>query len=131
MADAALAAGGEVIGVVPDGLFKVEAVHRGLTRLHVTKDLLERKALMASLSDGFISLPGGIGTLDEFFEMWTWTQLGVHGKRCAILNTAGYYDPFLAFLDQLVERQFLDAEHRATLITHDAPQVLLDAMLTG
>src|SRR4051812_49148308 len=98
-ADAALAAGGEVIGVIPDALQTAEVAHGGLTRLHVVRTMHERKALMADLSDAFAALPGGFGTLDELFEILTWAQLGIHAKPVAILNVAGFFDPLLAMLD--------------------------------
>ena len=102
LADAALAAGGKVIGVIPEALCGLELAHQGLSELRVVPSMHERKALMAELSDGFIALPGGIGTLEEFFEIWTWCQLGIHRKPCALLNAGGYYDLLLAFLDRSV-----------------------------
>lgn len=116
LADAALAAGGEVTGVIPQALVDRELAHHGCTTLHVTGSMHERKALMADLSDGFIALPGGIGTLEEMFEIWTWAQLGDHGKPVALLNAGGFYDPLVAFLDGVVAAGFLAAEHRALLI---------------
>ncbi len=113
VADAALAAGGEVIGVIPGGLFSREVGHPGLTEMHVVGTMHERKALMADLSDGFIALPGGMGTLDELFEILTWGQLGIHTKPCGLLNVAGYFDPLVALLDHMVAERFLRPEHRA------------------
>ena len=115
VADAALAAGGRVIGVIPGGLFAREHLHEGIDDVRVVNDMLERKALMAELSDGFISLPGGIGTMDEMFEMWTWTQLGIHGKPSVLLNVDGYYDALIEFLDHMTRSGYLDADQRAIL----------------
>ena len=115
VADAALAAQGRVIGVVPRDLFQREFLHEGLTELHAVDDMLQRKALMAELSDGFISLPGGIGTMDELFEMWTWTQLGIHGKSSVLLNVDGYYDSLIAFLDEMTAAGYLSPDQRALL----------------
>ena len=115
VADAALAARGRVIGVIPRDLFQREFLHGGLTELHAMNGMLERKALMAELSDGFISLPGGIGTMDELFEMWTWTQLGIHAKPSVLLNVDGYYDSLIAFLDEMTEAGFLGPDPRAIL----------------
>jgi uncharacterized protein (TIGR00730 family) len=106
-ADAALSAGGEVIGVLPQDLQDREIAHRGLTKLHLVGSLHERKALMASLSDAFIALPGGYGTLDEFFEVVTWAQLSIHSKPCVLINTEGYYDFLLRFLDYAVREEFV------------------------
>lgn len=106
VADAAMAAGGEVIGVIPRSLVEREVAHKGLPDLRIVGSMHERKALMAELSDAFIALPGGIGTLEELFEVWTWTQLGAHAKPCALLNVLGFYDKLLAFLDHVVENRF-------------------------
>jgi uncharacterized protein (TIGR00730 family) len=129
VADAALAAGGEVIGVIPRGLFAVEAVHRAITEVRAVDTLLERKSLMAELSDGFLTLPGGIGTLDELFEMWTWKQLRIHRKPCAIFNVRGYYDGLLAFADRLVAGGYLGVDQRAIPVVGDDPEALLQALL--
>jgi len=115
VADAALAAQGRVIGVIPRDLFQREFLHDGLAELHAVDDMLERKALMAKLSDGFISLPGGIGTMDELFEMWTWTQLGIHDKPSVLLNVEGYYDSLIAFLDEMTGADYLQPDQRALL----------------
>ena len=115
VADAALAAQGRVIGVIPRNLFQREFLHEGLTELHAVDGMLERKALMAEISDGFISLPGGIGTMDELFEMWTWTQLGIHDKPSVLLNVDGYYDSLTAFLDEMTEAGYLGPHQRALL----------------
>ena len=115
LADAALAARGRVIGVIPRDLFEREHVHEGLTEMHAVNGMLERKSLMAELSEGFISLPGGIGTMDELFEMWTWTQLGIHAKPSVLLNVDGYYDSLIAFLDEMTEAGYLGVEQRTVL----------------
>ncbi|HEX2643195.1 MAG TPA: TIGR00730 family Rossman fold protein, partial [Thermoanaerobaculia bacterium] len=128
VADAALAAGGEVIGVIPYALEAREVGHRGLTEMHVVDSMHERKARMADLSDGFLALPGGIGTLEELFEVWTWGQLGLHAKPCALLDVAGYYSPLLAFLDRTVDEGFLRPAHRAVLLVDADPEALLDRM---
>ncbi len=125
LADGALAAGGEVIGVIPRGLFAREGLHEGLTELKVVASMHERKAVMAGLADAFIALPGGIGTMEELFEVWTWAQLGVHQKPCGILNVAGYYDPLLQFVDHMLERAFLEQHQRDLLmISTDVESVL-------
>ncbi len=122
VADAALAAGGRVVGVIPRILVERELAHRGLAEQVVTESMQERKARMAELSDAFIALPGGIGTLDELFEMWTWAQLGLHAKPCALINTAGYYDNLVAFLDRAVTDGFLRANTRSLLrVVPDLP----------
>ena len=115
VADAALAARGRVIGVIPRDLFEREHLHTGITELRAVDGMLERKALMAELSDGFISLPGGIGTMDELFEMWTWTQLGIHDKPSVLLNVAGYYDSLIEFLDLMTGEGYLGPDQRALL----------------
>lgn len=131
VADAAMAAGGEVVGVIPRDLFAVEAVHRGISEVRAVDTLLERKALMAELSDGFVSLPGGIGTLDELFEMWTWRQLDIHPKPCAILNAKGYYDGLLAFADHLVVNGYLSPAQRALPLVDDDVERLLDTLVAA
>ena len=128
VADAALAAGGEVIGVLPQALKDKELAHLGLTELHVVASMHERKALMADLSDGFIALPGGVGTLEELFEIWTWGQLGFHRKPAGILNIAGYYDALAAFLDHVAGEGFMKAENRAMLLAEEDPSRLIAAM---
>lgn len=115
VADAALAAGGRVVGVIPRLLVRKEVAHAGLAELVVTGSMQERKAKMAGLSDAFVALPGGIGTLDELFEMWTWAQLGLHAKPCALINTEGYYDHLVGFLDRAVEEGFLRPGIRSLL----------------
>lgn len=129
VADAVLEAGGEAIGVVPDGLFKAESVHTGLSELKYTTTMAERKALMTDLSDGFIVLPGGVGTLDELFEVWVWNQLGIENLPCGLLNTAGYYDGLLGFLDHTVESAFVRREHRSLLMVDSKPDQLVSRLL--
>lgn len=125
-ADAALAAGGEVVGVIPTALVDLEVAHNGLSELHEVGSMHERKALMADLSDGFIALPGGAGTLEEVFEVWTWGQLGYHRKPVGFLNIAGYFDHLTAFLDHQCEERFMRQEHRRMLIFRTDPRELLD-----
>lgn len=115
VADAALEAGGVVIGVMPRGLVEREIAHRGLTELHVVEDMHERKTKMAALADGFIALPGGAGTLEEIFEQWTWAQLGIHEKPCAFLNIKGYYDPLQAMVDNMVREGFMHQRYAEML----------------
>src|SRR5438045_2302667 len=112
LADAALAAGGEVTGVIPRALWEREIGHRALTNLRVVETMHERKAMMASLADGFIALPGGLGTLEEIFEIWTWAQLGIHLKPLGFLDVNGFWSPLLHFLDRAVDAGFLRAQHR-------------------
>lgn len=130
VANAALEAGGEVIGVIPEALMRMEVGHPNLTALHVVGTMHERKALMAELSDGFIALPGGIGTLEELFEIWTWGQLGIHPKPLGFLDVAGYYAPLHAFLDHSVAEGFLKARHRAMTAVESDPATLLDRLAT-
>ncbi len=128
LADAALEHGGEVIGVIPRKLVDKEVAHRGVTELRIVETMHERKALMNDLSDAFIALPGGFGTLDEFFEVLTWSQLGFHGKPCALLNVAGFYDPMLAMLDHAVTERFLRPQHRELVIADPDPLRLLQRL---
>jgi uncharacterized protein (TIGR00730 family) len=128
LADATLAAGGKVIGVIPKALLAKEVAHSGLTELRVVGSMHERKAMMAELSDGFIALPGGLGTMEEFFEVLTWAQLGLHAKPCGLLNVSGYYDRVLAFLDLTVTERFVKSEHRALVITSTSPKELLERL---
>jgi uncharacterized protein (TIGR00730 family) len=130
VADAALAAGAVVIGVIPDALETAEVGHRGLTELRVVGTMHERKAQMVELADAFIALPGGLGTLDELFEVWTWSQLGLHGKPCGLLDTDRYFAPLLAFLDRMVEDEFVRPEHRRMLLCDTSPVSLLDRLET-
>lgn len=125
LADAVLAAGGRVVGVIPRALWDREIGHGGLTELHVVETMHERKALMASLAEAFVALPGGLGTLEEIFEVWTWGQLGIHAKPCGFLDVNGYYAPLLSFLDGAVERGLVRREHRAMAIVDDDCATLL------
>jgi len=126
VADAVLQLGGRAVGVIPQALARKEVVHRHLTELHVTQSMHERKTMMAELSDGFIAMPGGIGTFEEIFEIWTWAQLGIHAKPCGLLNVAGYFDALTRFLDHATAEAFLKPPHRALLIVEQQPQALLD-----
>lgn len=128
VADGVLARGGHVIGVIPKALTGREVAHRGLPDLRVVGSMHERKALMAELSDGFIALPGGIGTLEELFEVWTWSQLGLHQKPCALLDVHGFYAGLASFMDHVVAQGFLKPVHRAALIVESEPGALLDRM---
>jgi uncharacterized protein (TIGR00730 family) len=128
VADAVMGAGGEAIGVIPEALMRRELGHRGLTELRVVGSMHERKALMAELADGFVALPGGIGTLEELVEVMTWSQLGIHAKPCGVLDAAGFYAPLIALLDHMVGQGFLHERHRAGLHAHSEPAALLDAM---
>lgn len=130
LADACLAAGGEVIGVIPEALQAWEVGHVGLTRLHVVASMHERKALMADLADGFVALPGGIGTLEELFEMWTWGQLGYHRKPLALLDVAGYFTRLEGFVAHMVAEGFLKAAHRDFILFDDDPDSVLDRFAT-
>lgn len=127
IADSVLEAGGEVIGVIPEHLMTREIGHKNLTKLHIVHSMHERKALMADLSDAFIALPGGFGTLEEFFEVLTWSQLGLHAKPCGIVNVRGYYTPLLRMLDHAVEERFLKPQNRALVIARETPSELLQA----
>ncbi len=126
VADAALAAGGHVIGVIPQSLVDHEIAHTGLSDLRVVASMHERKAMMESLSDAFLALPGGMGTLEEVCEIYTWGQLGLHRKPCGLLNVTGYYAPFLQLLDNAVNAGFLRAPHRAMVLVDSDPAALLD-----
>jgi len=125
LADAALAAGGRVTGVIPDGLIKKEVAHRSLTELRVVTSMHDRKAVMAELADAFVALPGGLGTLEELFEIWTWAQLGLHAKPIALLRVGTFFDPLIRFLDGLVAHGFVRREYRDLLIVEDDPETLL------
>ncbi len=126
LADAALAAGGDVVGVMPKALVALEIEHEGLSAFHKVGSMHERKALMADLSDGFVALPGGVGTLEETFEIWTWGQLGYHAKPIGFLNIAGYYDKLFAFLDHQSDERFMRRVHRDMLLVEEEPDRLLD-----
>jgi uncharacterized protein (TIGR00730 family) len=128
VADAVLDAGGEVIGVIPDHMSDREIAHYGLTDLRVVGSMHERKALMYELSDGFVALPGGLGTLEELFEITTWSQLGLHAKPTGLLDVAGFYTPLVRFLDQLVTEGFIAVRHRRLLRVADKPSALLEQL---
>jgi uncharacterized protein (TIGR00730 family) len=128
LANAVLEAGGNVIGVIPQSLVNYELAHRGLPDLRVVATMHQRKAMMAELADGFIALPGGIGTLEEFFEVLTWAQLGEHSKPCGLLDIDGYYSHLLAFLDHAVDERFLRPENRAMLMVESTPDAILDRL---
>lgn len=117
---------GDIIGVIPRMLVEREVANTALTDLRVVDSMHARKALMAELADGFVALPGGIGTLEEFFETWTWAQLGMHTKPCGLLNVAGYFDPLLEFLDHAVEEKFVREAHRAMVIVESDAEKLLE-----
>lgn len=124
VADAALEEGGEVIGVIPHSIWSSEVPHRGLTQFHEVETMHERKALMASYADAFIALPGGIGTLEEIFEVWTWQQIGVHAKPVAFYDVDGYWSPLLTALDGMVDAGFVRASARDALVVADDPESL-------
>jgi hypothetical protein len=126
LANAVLEAGGAVTGVIPEGLLAREVAHTDLSDLRIVATMHERKALMADLADGFLAIPGGAGTLEEFFEVWTWAQLGIHRKPCGVLNIHGYFDGLLAFLDHAVTERFLRIEHRAMVLVDDDANRLLE-----
>jgi uncharacterized protein (TIGR00730 family) len=128
IADAVLKAGGEVQGIIPENLMAREVGHKRLTKLHVVRSMHERKALMADLSDAFVAMPGGFGTLEEFCEVVTWTQLGLHAKPCGILNVLEFYTPLLRMFDHAVEEQFLKPENRALVLARESPADLLQAL---
>jgi uncharacterized protein (TIGR00730 family) len=128
VADAVLDAGGEVIGVIPDHMSDREIAHYGVTDLRVVGSMHERKALMYELSDGFVALPGGLGTLEELFEITTWSQLGLHAKPTGLLDVAGFYTPLVRFLDQLVTEGFIAVRHRRLLRVADKPSALLEQL---
>jgi uncharacterized protein (TIGR00730 family) len=130
IADAVLEKDGSVIGVIPKILTEQELAHQGIPDLRVVKSMHERKALMADLSDGFIALPGGFGTFEEFCEIVTWSQLGLQEKPCGLLNVENYYQPLLSLFDRAVEEGFLMPENRKIVLAHSEPTMLLDALLT-
>lgn len=127
LADAALEAGAEVIGVIPEYMRTVEIGHDGLSELRVVADMHERKATMAGLADGFLALPGGVGTLEELFEVWTWAQLGLHRKPLGLLDVAGYYRPLVEFVEHMVTEGFLRPEQRDLLCVDQEPEALLSS----
>jgi uncharacterized protein (TIGR00730 family) len=126
LANTVLSQQGEVIGVVPRMLVEKEVAHKDLAQLHIVDSMHERKALMVELANAFIALPGGFGTCDEFFEVLTWAQLGIHDKPCALLNVGGFFDQLLAFLDHMAEQRFLSKEHRAMILVEEDPSQALD-----
>jgi uncharacterized protein (TIGR00730 family) len=128
LADAARGAGGEVIGVIPEALVEREVAHTGLHDLRVVGSMHQRKALMAELSDAFVALPGGIGTLEELFEVWTWAQLGSHEKPCALLNVHGFYDGLLRFLSHVEAETFMKGATRELLLVASEPERVLEAI---
>ncbi|EHR71827.1 TIGR00730 family protein [Burkholderiales bacterium JOSHI_001] len=128
VADATLAAGGQVLGVIPDSLMRREVGHPALTELHVVQTMHQRKQLMAEHADAFVALPGGIGTLEELFEVWSWRHLGYHGKPLALLDVEGFYQPLLGFLQHTQAEGFVSAEQQAMLTVHTEPAALLDKL---
>ena len=128
LADSVLDAGGEVVGVIPQALVDREIAHRGLTELRVVQSMHERKAVMADLADAFVALPGGLGALEQFLEIVTWAQLGMHAKPCGILNVAGYYDTLDAFLDHAVREGFIAEAHHDLILIDDDPRRLLQRL---
>ncbi len=128
IANCVLAGGGEVVGVIPQSLVDREVSHNGLTELIVVGSMHERKAIMTKMSDGFIALPGGLGTIEELFEVLTWSQLGFHQKPCALLNVKQYYSSLCSFLDNAVEEQFVKSIHSEMLLVENEPSKLLDSM---
>ena len=125
LADAMMDELGDIIGVIPRMLVEREVANTALTDLRIVESMHQRKALMAELADGFVALPGGVGTLEEFFETWTWGQLGMHTKPCGLLNVAGYFDPLLEFLDHAVAERFVRDVHRAMVVVESDPAALL------
>jgi uncharacterized protein (TIGR00730 family) len=129
VADAVLEERGEVVGVIPEALLAREIAHEGLTKLHVVDSMHERKRLMAGLSDGFVTLPGGYGTFEEFLEVLSWAQLGIHGKPCGLLDVDGYYEPLATLFDEAVKEGFVPPHHRLLVLIKRDPESLLDAMV--
>lgn len=128
LADACLAGGGQVVGVIPRHLWDRELGHTGITRMHVVASMHERKSRMAELADAFLALPGGTGTMEEFFEVWTWGQLGLHAKPLGLLNAGGYFDPLIHFLDHMVDEGFLRGDQRDVVLVGDEAGPLLDRL---
>lgn len=128
VADAAIESGGRVIGIIPRSLQEKELAHHGLTELRVVGSMHERKAIMADLADGFLALPGGLGTLEELFETWTWCQLGLHAKPCGLLNVAGFFTPLLAMVAHMEQSRFIGQAHRDLLLVDSDPDRLLHLM---
>jgi uncharacterized protein (TIGR00730 family) len=130
VADAAAAGGAETIGIIPEGLAAREVAHRGVTEMHVVTTMHQRKALMSELSDAFIALPGGFGTLEELFEVTTWAQLGIHRKPIGLLDINGYYRQLVSFIDHAVKEQFIRREYRDLFVVGEDPETLLDTLTT-
>jgi uncharacterized protein (TIGR00730 family) len=130
LADAALAAGGRVVGMIPRSLVDRELAHKGLSEIHVVESMHARKALMADRADAFLALPGGFGTLDELFEILTWAQIGIHDKPIGLVNVAGYFDPLLAWIDGAVEGGLVREKHRAMLLVGDDAEELLGRVMS-
>ena len=128
IAKSTLESGGEVIGVIPEALVRMEVAFKDISQLHVVKDMHERKAMMAELSDAFIALPGGLGTIEEFFEVLTWNQLGIQNKPCGLLNICGYYDKLLEFVDVTVDQLFVEGCYRDMILVDHDPEKLLEKM---
>jgi len=128
LADSVLAGGGQAIGVLPRSLVEREVAHDGLTELHVVSSMHERKTMMAGLADAFVMMPGGLGTLEEFFEVWTWAQLGLHRKPLGIFGSRAFFSPLLAYLDHLVSQGFVRPEHRRMVALDDDPSALLERL---
>ncbi len=129
VAGTVLQLGGQAVGVIPEALMRKEIAHKHLTALHITRSMHERKSMMADLSDGFIALPGGIGTLEELFEIWTWAQLGLHDKPCGLLNVEGYFDALITFLDHAIAEQFVQPAQGSRLLVEGSAGPLLDRFL--
>jgi len=121
--------GGQVIGVIPEKLKAMEVGHEGITELHVVKTMHQRKEMMANLSDAFIAIPGGIGTMEEIIEVFTWMQIGYHEKPCALLNVNGYFDHFISFMNKMVSEGFLSQEHRDKMIIEEGSERLVSKTL--
>jgi uncharacterized protein (TIGR00730 family) len=130
IADTVMAEGGEVIGIIPDALAAKEVAHHGLTELHIVGSMHERKAMMADLSDGFIAMPGGVGTFEEFCEVLTWAQLGIHLKPCGLLNVANYYGPLLALFNHAVAEGFVRPQHRSLVLESTEPEEMIELLAT-
>jgi len=131
LADSVLQGGGEVIGVIPESMAEKEVAHHGVTRLHIVHSMHERKAMMADLSDAFVALPGGFGTFEEFCEIITWAQLGLHRKPCGILNVEGYYKPLLDLFDRAVAQGFVSTANRRLVLEEASPDRLLDLLASS
>ncbi|OIJ12522.1 Rossman fold protein, TIGR00730 family [Anaerobacillus alkalilacustris] len=128
VADAVMEGGGEVIGVIPKKLAKIEVAHQNLTKLHIVETMHERKAMMADLADGFIALPGGSGTMEEWFEVLTWAQIGYHKKPCSLLNINDYYTPLISFFDHMIEQGFVNKEHKQLIIVENEIDKLINIL---